>query len=86
MGSQSYRQGKVLFWDKQSRKPTEADASWASRLEARSKKHGRPSQVMGWNAEETGSLLVPEEYQKLAGPWKDGKDPAETTSSTSSGR
>ncbi len=86
LGVQSYRQGKVLFWDKQGRKPTEADASWASRLEARSKKHGKPSQVMGWHAGDTGSVLVAEDYQKLAGPWKDGKDPAETTSSTSSER
>lgn len=81
MGVQSYRQGKVLFWDKQGRKPTEADSSWASRLEARSKKHGQPSQVEGWKGGDTGSVVVPDQYQKLAGPWKDGKDPAETTTS-----
>ncbi len=82
MGSQSYRHGKALFWDKEGRKPTEADASWASKLEARSKMRGHASQVMGWKADDTGSTLVPEDYQKLAGPWKDGKDPAETTSSS----
>ena len=37
LGVQSYRTGKVLFWDKEARKPVEADASWAKRLEARSK-------------------------------------------------
>ena len=30
MGVQSYRFGKVLFWDKEQRKTKEADASWAS--------------------------------------------------------
>src|SRR5262245_47620191 len=37
MGVQSYRQGKVLFWDKDKMAPTEADGSWAAKLEARSK-------------------------------------------------
>jgi len=82
LGVQSYRTGKVLFWDKEARKPVEADASWASRLEARSKEGGEPKQVMGWHADSTGSVLKPDEYQKLAGAWKDGKDPAETTSSS----
>jgi predicted dehydrogenase len=82
LGVQSYRTGKVLFWDKEARKPVEADASWASRLEARSKEGGEPKQVMGWHADSTGSILKPDEYQKLAGAWKDGKDPAETTSSS----
>ena len=76
MGVQSYRKGKVLFWDKEARKPVEADASWAARLEKRSKKHGKPNQVTGWQAGDTGSVLVPPDYQKLAGPWVDGKDPA----------
>ena len=47
-------------------------------LEARSKSHGKPSQIIGWKAGGTGSNLVPPDYQKLAGPWKDGKDPAAT--------
>ena len=32
---------------------------------------------MGWNGGDTGSTLNPPEYQKLEGPWVDGKDPAE---------
>jgi len=76
MGVLSYRQGKALFWDNNKRVPVEADASWAQRLEARSKKRGKPSQIIGWNAGDTGSLLEPPEYQKLEGPWVDGKDPA----------
>src|SRR5262249_23679381 len=35
MGVLSYRQGKVLFWDKEQRKAREADASWAGRWEVR---------------------------------------------------
>jgi predicted dehydrogenase len=78
LGVNSYRTGKVMFWDKELRKGKDADDSWSKRLEARSKKHDKPSQVMGWNAGDTGSVLVPDEYQKLAGPWKGDKDPAET--------
>jgi len=75
LGVQSYRTGKVMFWDKEKRKAVEADSSWATKLEERSKKHGKPNQVAGWNADLTGSVIVPPEYQKLAGAWKDGKEP-----------
>lgn len=84
MGVQSYRTGKVLFWDRAQRKPVEADSSWASKLEARSKNRGEPKQVTGWSAGDTGSVVKPDEYQKLGGAWKDGKDPAEAATSTSS--
>lgn len=77
MGVQSYRQGVALFWDREQRKPVPANASWAERWEARSKKRGKPNQVAGWAAGNTGSTLEPEEYQKLEGPWVGGKDPAE---------
>ncbi|MCS6852298.1 MAG: Gfo/Idh/MocA family oxidoreductase [Gemmataceae bacterium] len=76
MGVLSYRQGQVLFWDKERRKPVPADASWAEAWENRSKKRGKPNQIIGWMAGDTGSLLEPPEYQKLAGPWINGKDPA----------
>ena len=76
MGAQSYRFGKALFWDKEKRAPKEADASWAAQWEARSKKRGKPNQVSGWNAGETGSTLTPPDYQKLEGPWIGGKDPS----------
>jgi predicted dehydrogenase len=77
LGVKSYREGKALFWDKEQRKPTEADASWAGRWEARSKKRGKPNQVAGWRGEDQGSTLQPEPYQKLGGPWVKGRDPAE---------
>jgi predicted dehydrogenase len=76
MGVKSYREGKALFWDAGMRQVKEADASWAKRWEERSKKREKPKQVMGWNADDKGSTLTPEAYQKLAGPWTEGKDPA----------
>jgi len=77
MGVQSYRNGNVLYWDKEQRKPAVADASWAERWEKRSKEHGKPNQIIGWQGGDSGSIVQPPEYQKLAGKWVDGKDPAE---------
>jgi predicted dehydrogenase len=76
MGANSYRSGKVYFWDKDARAPKEADASWATRLEARSKKRDTPSQVQGWTGGDRGSRLTPPPYQRLEGPWVNGTDPA----------
>jgi predicted dehydrogenase len=78
LGVQSYRLGQVLFWDEERRRPTLADRSWAERWEKRSQERGKPSQIIGWKAGDKGSLLEPPAYMKLAGPWKDGKDPAGT--------
>jgi len=79
MGVLSYRQSKVLFWDKEQRKPMEGNGQWASRWEERSKKRGKPNQIAGWQGGDAGSVVVPPEYQKLGGPWVDGKDPAEAS-------
>lgn len=76
MGVLSYRFGKALYWDKEQRKTTEADASWASAWEKRSKDRGKPNQIIGWQGGDKGSSLQPPAYQKLEGPWVDGKDPA----------
>ncbi|HEV3385076.1 MAG TPA: Gfo/Idh/MocA family oxidoreductase [Gemmata sp.] len=75
MGVQSYRFGKALFWDKEKRVPREADSSWASQWEARSKKRGKPNQIIGWEGGDKGSTLTPPDYQSLEGPWVAGKDP-----------
>ncbi len=77
MGVLSYRQGRALLWDAEQRKPVDADASWATNWETRSKKRGQPNHVLGWKAGEKGSLLEPPEYMKLRGPWIDGVDPAD---------
>ncbi len=82
MGVKSYREGKALFWDKEQRKPTEANASWATRWEKRSKKRGKPNQIIGWQGGDKGSTLTPPDYMKLAGPWVNGKDPADSASSS----
>jgi predicted dehydrogenase len=76
LGVQSYRNGKVYFWDKEARAAKEADASWATRLEARSKKRDTPSQIIGWTGGDKGSRLTPPAYQRLEGPWVNGQDPA----------
>lgn len=78
MGVQSYRFGKVLFWDKEKRVTADADASWATQWEKRSKARGKPNEVMGFSPPKgyTGSSLTPPDYQKLEGPWANGKDPA----------
>src|SRR5262249_23936672 len=57
LGVKSYRDGQVLFWDKTKRQATLADKSWATRWEQRSKQRGKPSQIIGWSAGDTGSLL-----------------------------
>ncbi len=76
MGVQSYRTGQVLFWDRERRRPTQADASWATRLERRSHDRGQPTQINGWTGGNRGSTLEPPAYQNLAGPWTNGQDPA----------
>jgi hypothetical protein len=76
LGTQSYREGKAYFWDAKSQRATLADSSWALAWEKRSKQRGKPNQIIGWKAGDAGSMLEPPEYQKLAGPWVDGKDPA----------
>ena len=76
MAVKSYREGKTFFWDKEQRKPVEADASWAAAWEARSKKRGKPNQIIGWEAGDAGSTLRVPDDAKLAGPWVNGQDPA----------
>jgi predicted dehydrogenase len=76
LGVQSYRQGQVLYWDKERRRATPADPSWAQRWERRSHERGTPSQVAGWQGGNRGSRLVPPDYQRLEGPWVNGRDPA----------
>jgi hypothetical protein len=77
MGVQSYREGKALFFNKENGQVVEADSSWAARWEERSQLRGKPNQVIGWKAGDTGSLLEPPAYQKLEGDFINGKDPAE---------
>jgi predicted dehydrogenase len=74
LGARSYREGKAFHF--RDGKVVEADSSWAAQWEEMSKQRAKPRQVPGWKAGDTGSLLVPPDYMKLAGPWIGGKDPA----------
>jgi predicted dehydrogenase len=76
MGVLSYREGKVKAWDAQNRRPVDADATWAARWEQRSHQQGRPNQIQGWAGGDAGSVVVPPDYQRLAGTWTNGQDPA----------
>jgi predicted dehydrogenase len=81
MGVKSYREGKVLFWDKEAGRATEANGTWATTLEQRSKKRDKPSEVAGRARGAVGSGYVPQEYQKLEGAWSGDRDPSEAASS-----
>jgi predicted dehydrogenase len=70
----SYREGKVFHVDSEGH-VTDGNSSWADRWEKMSRAKSAPRHVPGWRAGDTGSLLHPPEYQKLAGPWIDGRPP-----------
>jgi predicted dehydrogenase len=76
LGAMSYRNGKVYHFDAPSGTYTDGNPGWAKKWEALSKSRSQPKHVPGWHAGDTGSVLKPEDYQSLAGPWVDGKDPA----------
>ena len=61
-----------LFWDRTAARSLRRVPPGPSASRAR----GKPNQVFGWSAGDTGSTLHPPAYQKLAGPWVNGKDPA----------
>jgi predicted dehydrogenase len=78
LGVDSYRFGKAYYFDKGTGKVSDADSSWATRWEERSKLRGKPNQVIGWQADplEGSTVISPAYNQKLEGDWVDGKDPA----------
>jgi hypothetical protein len=75
MSRNSYRDGKVYFFDAEKRKVVEGDASWAKQWEAMSKAQAAARHVPGWHAGDYGSTVKAPEFMKLAGPWIDGKPP-----------
>ncbi|HMP58190.1 MAG TPA: Gfo/Idh/MocA family oxidoreductase [Gemmatales bacterium] len=76
LGVHSYREGHVFLWDKERRKMLPGNGSWSEGWEKRSQARGKPNNIIGWEAGETGNTFVPPDYMKLAGPWVDGRDPA----------
>ncbi len=76
LGAQSYRKGEVYFLDPESREISTKDPGWAAKWEALSASGADPKHISGWNAGDYGSKLIDPEHMRLAGPWVDGKDPA----------
>ncbi|MBW3599026.1 MAG: Gfo/Idh/MocA family oxidoreductase [Planctomycetes bacterium] len=70
----SYREGKVFHVDVEGN-IGKGDSSWADRWERMSQERAKPRHVPGWTAGDAGSVLHPPVYQKLAGPWIDGRPP-----------
>lgn len=75
LGAKSYREGKVFHFDDQTLTIKDGDSQWAKSWEARSKRRDKPMHIKGWAAGDRGSTLEEPDYMKLAGPWKDGKEP-----------
>lgn len=75
LGSLSYRQGRVFFFDDEEMKVHEADDSWSTRWEKVSAERGKPNHIPGWKGGDYGSQLEEPEHMKLAGPWIGGKAP-----------
>ena len=76
LGARSYREGKVFFVDPATRRISTDDPGWSKKWESMSRNRSKPNHLPGWEAGDTGSLIVPPEQMKIAGPWVDGKDPA----------
>jgi predicted dehydrogenase len=76
LGVRSYREGKVFHFDKATNTVSDGNAEWAKQWEKISQERGKPHHIAGWKAGDTGSTLVAPDYQRLEGPWIDGKDPA----------
>lgn len=75
LGSKSYREGKAFHFDSDTLTVTDADGSWAQRWEKLSKERAALKHIPNWKGGD-GGKLYPREYQKLAGPWINGVDPA----------
>jgi predicted dehydrogenase len=76
LGSQSYRLGKAFHFDRDAMVVQDADASWAQGWEKMSHERAAVKNIPDWKGGDEGGKLYPKEYQKLAGPWIGGVDPA----------
>ena len=75
LGSLSYKNGKVYFFDDEKMTYQEADDSWPTRWEKISADRGKPKHIPGWKGGDHGSTLEEPEYMKLGGPWINGVAP-----------
>jgi predicted dehydrogenase len=77
LGAKSYREGKAFHFDGDTLTASDADGSWAKRWEKRSHERAPLVHLPNWRGDEKAAgKLHPNEYQKLAGPWINGVDPA----------
>jgi predicted dehydrogenase len=77
LGASSYREGKVYHFNPETLEYSDGNDSWAKQWEQMSYDRAAAKHVPGWHAGDKGSKLIAPDYQKLEGPWIDGKDPAE---------
>jgi len=81
MGAESYRNGKVYEWDAGEGKPVESGPAYARAWETMSAERSAPRHVPGWAPHDSDPMFsrqVPNDYQKLEGPWPDAEtDPAD---------
>ncbi len=85
LGSKSYREGKAFHFDGEKLVASDGNKSWAERWEKMSKDRAPAKHIPGWTAGDEGSTIHAREYQKLAGPWINGVDPAAGGKSASAG-
>ena len=52
-----------------------ATTSLAERSFKVNSNRGKPNQVLGWTGGDTGSVVRAPAYQRLEGPWVNGKEP-----------
>ncbi len=78
LGVLSYRNGQVFQVDRDTKQVGNGDKTWAANWEKMSKERSKARHVAGWKAGDKGSTLKPPKYQKLAGPWINGKAPEDT--------
>ncbi|HEX3599253.1 MAG TPA: gfo/Idh/MocA family oxidoreductase, partial [Lacipirellulaceae bacterium] len=76
LGSKSYREGKAYHFDSEKLVASDGNKSWAERWEKMSKERAPAKHLPGWTAGDKGSTITPRPYQRLAGPWINGVDPA----------
>jgi len=65
-----------VYWDRERREVTTAGGDWAERWVNRSAARAEPGTIAGWSAGDVGRTIHPPADQRLAGPWKNGRDPA----------
>ncbi|MBN9523112.1 Gfo/Idh/MocA family oxidoreductase [bacterium] len=77
MAEQSVWSGNgPVYWDRDRREVIAAGGDWADRGVKRSAARSQPGAIAGWSAGDTGRTLHPPTDQRLAGPWRNGRDPS----------